>query len=186
MVLNYPVIYKSLDIRAEAAISTAVQQAIADAESLWSPEKFDGVFPTKGFGIKRLQPRDIISNSGSIVGPSNSTWVLSVATASAWNQWISAGVLSDSCYVVITGFFCYDANMNVEALKITADGIEYATYDIQEFYGWDVATAYFSHPVVVRPEKTITIQARARTVAQSNIGLIGYTLAKRSYLIGTL
>lgn len=186
MVLNYPVFFKTMDIRGEATIQNAVATAIADAESLWAPEKFDGVFPTKGFGIKRLQPRDIVSNSGSIVGPSNSIWVFSAQTTSAWNSWISAGVLSDSCYVIITGFFNYDANPDVEALKVTADGIEYATMDIQEVYGWDIATAYFSHPIVVRPGKTITIQARARLAGQKAFGLLGYTLAKRSYLIGTL
>ena len=54
-------LYKSMDIRAEAAISQAVQMAIADAESLWAPKKFDGVFPTKGFGIKRLEASDQIT-----------------------------------------------------------------------------------------------------------------------------
>ena len=184
--LNYPVIFKTMDVRADAAIASAVQQAVTDAESLWAPEKFDGVFPVKGFGIKRLQPRDMVSNSGSIVGPSNSTWVFSAQTASTWVTWISAGVLSDSCYAIITGFFCYDTSPDVDALKIIADGIEYATYDIQEAWGWDVATAYFSHPVVVRPEKTITIKAKAQTTGQKKLGLLGYVLAKRSYLIGEL
>jgi hypothetical protein len=184
--LSFPVIFRTMDIRADTAIAAAVQQAIGDAESLWSPEKFDGIFPTKGFGIKRLQPRDIVGQGGSIVGPSNSTWVLSVQAASVWQGWISAGGLSDSCYCIITGFFNYDASPDIDAIKIIADGIEYATYDIQEAWGWDIATAYFSHPIVVRPEKTITIKVKAQTPGQKKFGLLGYALGKRSYLIGEL
>ena len=186
MPLNYPVLYKSQDLKGDAIVAQAVQMAITDAEALWQPEKFDGVFPVKGFGIRRLQPRDIVSNSGSIVGPSNSTWTFSQGTASTWQTWISAGVLSDSCYIVITGIYNYDTNHSLEAIKINADGIEYPVNNIEEMFGWDIGTAFFSHPIVVRPEKTITISAKTRLTGQHDIGLLGYTIAKRSYLITTL
>jgi len=183
MVLNYPVLYKTTDSRAETAIATAVQSAVDDAKSLWAPESFDGVFPTKGYGIRRLRPRDICSNSGSIYGPSNSTWLVSIIAASTWQYFISSGVLSDSCYIVITGFFNYDTTPDIDAIKINADGIEYTICDLDEAYGWDVATAYFSHPIVVRPQKLISIRCRARTAGQKQFGLLGFTIAKRSYLI---
>jgi hypothetical protein len=188
MPLNYPVLYRSIDIRSEAVVSAAVQQAIADAESLWAPEKFDGVFPTKGFGIKRLQPRDLVSNSGSIVcANGNSTWGLSIGATSTWQTWISAGVLSDSVYGIITGFFNYDTAPDIDVIKFVADGIEYATYDLQEAWGWDVATAFFSHPIVIRPEKMLTIRVKSSGGAGiKRMGLLGYALAKRSYLIGEL
>jgi hypothetical protein len=189
MPLNYPVLYKMLDSRAEATIAQAVQTAIADAESLWAPEKFDGVFPTKGFGIKRLQPRDICGPGAATTiwcGAIISSWQWSITTAETWQVILSGSLLSDSCYVIITGFFNYDAAPDVDAIKITADGIEYPVIDIQEMYGWDVATAYFSHPIVVRPEKVITIRARAKSAGQKNFGFLGYTIAKRSYLIGTI
>jgi len=175
-----------MDVKADIIVANAVATAVADAEALWHPEKFDGVFPVKGFGIRKLVPHDICSNSGSIYGPSNSTWVFSQVTASTWETWISSGILSDSCYVVITGFFNYDATPDVDVLKITADGIEYPIYDLQEMYGWDIATAYFSHPIVVRPEKKIHILVKSQTAGQKKIGLIGHCIAKRSYLIGTI
>lgn len=189
MVLNYPVIYKSTDIRAEATITQAVQTAVTDAESLWAPEKFDGVFPIKGFGVKRLQPRDLVGQGAAttvLIGPTVSAWVFSINTANTWETMIANATLSDSAYVILTGFFNYDANPDVDAIKITADGIEYPVIDIQEMYGWDVATAYFSHPIIVRPEKLISIRGRARTASQKNFGFLGYTIAKRSYLIGTI
>ena len=47
-------------------VAAAVSQAIADAETLWKPERFDGVFPVKGFGIRRLCMYDLcgISSPG--------------------------------------------------------------------------------------------------------------------------
>ena len=189
MPLNYPVLYKMLDSRAEATIASAVQTAVADAESLWAPEKFDGVFPVKGFGIKRLQPRDLAGSNATtttLIGPIVSAWQFSIATAETWADAIHQAVLSDSAYVVLTGVYNFDATPDVEAIKIIADGIEYPTMDITEIYGWDVATAYFSHPIIVRPEKMITIKAKCRTAGLKSFGFMGYTIAKRSYLIGEI
>jgi hypothetical protein len=188
MPLNYPVIFKDWDASDNANIQQAVQTAIADAESLWAPEKFDGVFPTRGFGIKRLQPKDVCRLSSyfpTSVATSDS-WLFSITTGQAWVSIINAAILSDSCYIVLTGFFNYDANPDVEAIKIIADGIEYPVIDIQEMYGWDFATAYFSHPVIVRPEKMLTIKVRCTTPGTKRFGLLGFTIAKRSYLIGEI
>lgn len=186
MPLNYPVIYKTQDIKGDAIVAQAVQTAILDAEALWQPEKFDGVFPVKGFGIKRLQPRDMVAASGSIVGPSNSTWTYSANTASTWQTWISAGTISQMAYVVITGIYNYDTNHSLEAIKFTADGVEYPVNNIEEMFGWYIGSVHFSHPIVVRPEKSVTISVRTRNTGQHDIGLLGYTIAKRSYLIATL
>jgi hypothetical protein len=178
-----------LDSRAEQTIAQAVQSAVADAESLWSPEKFDGVFPTKGFGIKRLQPKDLNGTSTTTTGfvsPIVSAWVFSIAAAETWQMIVSQCILSDSAYVILTGFYNLDTNPDVEAIKITADGIEYAVMDLTEAYTWDVAGAYMSHPIIIRPEKMITIEAKARTAGQKNFGFMGYTIAKRSYLIGKI
>ncbi len=192
MSLNFPVIYKSDDVRGEAVINKAVQTAITDAESLWAPEKFDGIFPVKGFGIRRLTPRDLAGLNGAggtsiWAGASAAEWVLSVAAGShAYTNVVSGAMVSDSCYLILTGFFNYDANGDIECIKITADGIEYPIINLEEMYGWDEATAYFSHPIIVRPEKTITIAACARTPGVKYFGLLGWIIAKRSYLIAAL
>lgn len=182
MPLQYPVLYKSMDARTDAIVSNAVATAIADAERLWQPEKFDGVFPTKGFGIQKLKCPDLMCG-GTIFGPFSEMFLWSVATASAWETYINSATMTDAAYVIITGIYEYDASPDVEQIKIIADGVEYPTMDLNEMYGWDVAVAYLSHPIIVRPEKTITIKAKARTVGQKHLGFIGYTVAKRSYLI---
>ena len=71
-------------------------------------------------------------------------------------------------------------------MQFTADGVVYPPLDLQEMYGWDVATAYFSHPIIVRPEKTITMAIKAKNQGTKNFGLMGYCIAKRTYLIGQL
>ena len=189
MSLNYPVFFKTQDIRAEATIRDAVQQTITNAQALWAPEVFGGVFGTTGFGIKRLQPSDLNGQSTAqtgLVSPYSAAaaaWVFSMAAGETWQMIVSNCILSNAAYIIICGIFNYDANPDMEAIKITADGIEYPIIDIQEIYGWDVSVAYFSHPIVVRPEKKISIEAKSRNAGQKNFGFIGYTVAKRSYLI---
>jgi len=183
--LQFPVLYKSTDSRTDLIVKNAVDTAIADAEKLWSPEKFDGVYPVKGFGISRLKAADLIA-AGSIVGPFSKMFTWSVTTASAWETYINDVTLSKATYVVICGVYNLDAAPDVEAMKINADGIEYPVIDLNEIYGWDVAVAYFSHPIIVRPEKKLGIKLKARTVGRKNIGFIGYTVGTRSYLIGEL
>jgi len=190
--LQYPTLYKCDDPRGEAIVAKAVAQTIADAESLWAPEKFDGVFPVRGFGIRRLTPRDIAGLNGAggtsiFAGTSAAEWTFSIAAAAhVYTNILSGAMISDSCYVIITGFFNYDGTPDVECIKISADGIEYPIINLEEMYGWDEATAYFSHPIIVRPEKTMTIAACARTAGVKYFGLLGWVVAKRSYLIATL
>lgn len=185
MALQYPVLYKSTDARTDQIVKQAVETAVKDAENLWAPEKFDGVYPIKGFGISRLKAADLVA-AGSIVGPYTYMFTWSVATASAWETYINDITLSNASYAVLVGVFNLDATPDVEAIKIKADGVEYPVIDLNEMYGWDVAVAYFSHPIIVRPEKKIAIKCKARTVGRKNIGFIGYVIAKRSYLIGEL
>lgn len=184
MPLQYPVLYRSMDARQDAIVANAVATAVADAEKLWSPERFDGPFPKNGFGIAKLRALEfgLADSANSYASPYSAMWAYSQATASAWATWISA-TLSTDCYVVITGFFNLDASPDVECVKFIADGIEYPIIDLTEMDGWDIATAYFSHPIIVRPTKKIVIKVKARTVGLKFFGLLGYVVAKRSYLI---
>jgi hypothetical protein len=181
--LKYPVLYKTSDVRGDTIVRQAVDTAISDALELWKPELFDGPFPIKGFGIAKLRAKELLktvaTQNGAIY---TGFWGFSVNTASTWETMVDV-TLSDSCYIVITGIFCYDANPDVELIKITADGVEYPVMDITEMYGWDEAIAYMSHPVVVRPEKQLKIKWKAPTAGQKKIGFLGYVVAKRSYLI---
>jgi hypothetical protein len=182
--INHPVMYKTSDVRGDVIVSAAVQTAIGQALELWKPAPFDGPFPVKGFGIAKLKADDLIKNGNSAGGHIyTSFWGFSLTTASTWETMIDV-TLSDSCYIVLTGIFCLDANPDVEMIKIVADGVEYPVMDITEMYSWDQASANFAHPVVVSPEKNLKIKWKGPTARQSKIGFLGYCVATRSYLIG--
>ena len=185
MPLQYQVFYRQMDAKGDAIVQAAVSQAIADAEKLWQPETFDGVFSTKGFGVARLEKWHMAPNStaafGSACGPSND-WAVSITTAFTWET-IYTATTSDDVYAVITGVFNYDATPDITHIKITADGVEYPVMDIEEIYGWDIAVAYMSHPIIIRPQKNYRIECKAKTAGRKAFGLLGYAIARRSKLI---
>lgn len=174
--------------RPDREIDTAVQATIRDAEQLWTPETFQGEYPDKGIGIRRLVAKDFVASgqaSGGFGTPQTAfgaPWAYSQAAASAWETWIN-GTLSDSVYVVITGIFSLDALENIIALKFTIDGKEYPIMNLQELYAMDVARVYFSKPIVVRPEKSIVVKMWGRAAKTGSLGLLGWAIGKRSYLI---
>lgn len=174
-----------MDAKTDQIVANAVAAAVGDAEKLWAPEIFDGVFPVKGFGIKKLEKFDVDDTGATHGHPYTNTWIMSFTTARTWTG-ILSNTLSNAVYIVLTGIFNYDANPDVRAIKITADGVEYPIMNLEEMYGWDVAVAYFSHPIIVRPEKKIIVEAIANTAGQKSFGFIGYAVAKRSYLIGKI
>jgi len=181
MPLNYPVLYKTTDVKGDAIVAQAVQTAINDAEQLWNPEKFDGVFPVKGFGIRKMQAYDLAGISSPGMNYTNS-WIMTITTARTWTNVIS-NTLTNTTYCVITGFWNMDSDPDVTDVQIIADGVDYSTSNIQEAYTWDVASAYFAHAIVVRPEKKILIYVKANSTGLKNFGFLGYTIAKRSKLI---
>jgi hypothetical protein len=172
-----------MDVKGDAIVQQAIATAIGDAETLWAPEKFDGVFATKGFGIRTLQKWDVCPLSTTLGGARfSNSWVISITTAKTW-ECILSHTVSQDAYLILTGIFNYDANPDMTDLQIVAEGVEYMPWHIEEMYGWDVAVAYLSHPVVVRPQKKVLVYARAESAGQKSFGFIGYTLGKRGYLI---
>jgi len=178
-----------MDARTDAIVANAVATCVADAENLWAPEVFDGPFPKNGFGIAKLRAVDFgymaSALNTSYIGNVTNIWSYSCTNAAAWNTWIVT-TLSTDCYVVITGFFNLDAAPDVEALKFIADGIEYPIIDLTEMDAFDVADAYWAHPIIVRPTKKLQVSLKCRTTGTKFIGLLGYVVAKRSYLINLI
>jgi hypothetical protein len=188
MSLQYPVLYKSTDPKVDGIVKGAINTAIADAEKLWAPEKFDGPYAVGGFGITRLEKWHLAPNAaGTDAGTAvyTNSWLLSIGTARTWSQ-VMSDTITDSAYPIICGIFNLDAAPDVTHLQIIADGVTYPSLQVEEIYGWDVATAYFSHPIIVRPEKNFQVKARAETAGQKQFGLLGWTIAKRGYLINTI
>jgi len=174
---------KVTDKRPDAAIDSLVNAVIEDAKSTWAPETFDGEYPKTGFGIGRLRPKDLCTGGSVPSGMVSSIyWGASIAAASTWQDWFSI-TTSDSAYLIITGIICLDATPNVMAIRPHVDGEDFPVIDISEIYAWDVARGWFSKPFAVKPEKSFKMRIVAKNAGISNIGLLGYVVAKRGYMI---
>jgi hypothetical protein len=175
---------------ADSEINAAIQDVINTASQEWSPIQFEGEYPKTGFGITVLRQKDlaVTNQAAAAIQSSVSTSIawgpLSVTTASAWEEWINLNI-DNRIYVVITGVWYADANFNVKAIRFKANGEDCPVMDIEEMQTYDIPFMWLEKPIAVKPGNNVTVRYAALAVAAApvNIGLLGYTLAKRAYLI---
>lgn len=176
---------KVTDKRPDAAIKALVDAVIKDAESTWSPEKYDGEYPKSGFGIGVLRPYDVAYTSASVAGPNQASsiyWSASIAATSTWQDWINI-TTTEVAYLIITGVFCLDATPNVTQIRPHVDGTDFPVIDIEQIYAWDEGKGWFSKPFAVKPQKAFKVRIVGKAAGEAKIGLLGYAVAKRSHLI---
>ena len=175
---------KVTDKRPDAEIDKLVDAVVADAQKTWAPETFDGEYPKTGFGIGILRPKDVQAVDGSAgTGTTGSIyWGASITAASTWQDWFDITV-SDDCYLIITGVQVLDATPNVTAIRPYVDGEDFPVIHIEQIYAWDEAKGWFSKPFAIKPGKSFKMRVVAKNSGVANIGLLGYTVAKRGYLI---
>lgn len=173
--------------RPDANIAKAVQATIADAESNWSPLKFEGEYPVNGIGISELRPFHVENTTTNLPQYSNlNCWQTSAIVSSVWGDWIN--LTTDKAeYLVITGIFDLEGTPVACEIAPSANGIDLPVVNIEQMFGLEEAVVYFSKPFVVKPENNLTIQLYG-TVGGGNhlsekIGLMGYCIGKRSRLI---
>ena len=169
----------------DAAIRNKVSEAIKLASEEWKPLVFEGVYPKAGFGIATLRPKDICFDGSSLTGTAQSSiaWIFSLAAASTWYNIVDL-TLSQDLYVVLTGIHSRTANPAITNIKPVIDGSDLPILNIEEMYTWDLAAAYFTEPILVKPSTGLRIRAigtEARTAEY--FGFIGQTVAKRPFLI---
>lgn len=175
---------KVTDKRPDAEIDKLVDAVIADASATWAPEKFDGEYPKTGFGIGILRPKDVQVEKGSAEPNAlgSCCWGVSITNASTWQDWFDI-TTSEDCYLIITGVMVFDATPNVVAIRPYIDGEDMPVIDIQQIYTWDEAKGWFSKPFAVKPSKSFRLRVFAQSTGIAKIGLLGYKVAKRGYLI---
>lgn len=177
------------DIRADAAIKAAVDATIARARQDWSTLNFENEYPTSGFGIGTLLPKDIhVTNQATGAQGSNVSSVywglISITTTSAKQTWIDLRI-DDRLYIIVTGFFNLDPDPQITSLKFSAQGKELTWLNIEHMYGWDLARAYLSKPLVISPGRPFKVEIVGRNAKPipERIGLLGYRVAKAEYII---
>lgn len=171
--------------RPDAAINALIQATINEAARYWEPEAFGGEYPKTGFGIGRLTPKDVFCPSDATTTGAwtrSTGWGVSIAAASTWQDWIDV-TTSDSAFFIVTGIFCLDAIPNVTHIRPHVDGNDWPIVDIQEMYTFQEPKAYFSKPFAIRPEKKFKMRVIGTAAGVAKLGLLGFKIAKRSYLI---
>ena len=160
------------DERPDEEIRQLVLATIADAEAEWAPLKYEGEYPENGIGITIMRPRH--------VGLATDKWQMTVTTA--WADWINK-TLGDNNYEIITGLFNLTIDPATTELYPSANGKDMPRFNIEQLYALDLARAWFTKPFAVKANNNLTIQAIGRVMQTERLGLMGYTLAKRSYLL---
>ena len=169
------------DVRPDAEIEKLLKSTVADAEVDWEPLKYEGHYPAAGFGITELRPR--VLKEGSVDNfPSTQYWAASIAASLTWQSWFDL-TLTDMAYVMPTGVFNSEVSPMVTELRPSANGIDLPTVNIEQLYVLDLARAWFEKPYCARPGNNIKNRLVARNSGVERIGLMGFMIAKRAYLI---
>ncbi len=170
-------------------INQLVQAIIGQAAQDFQPLTFQGEYPLDGFGIAVLRAKDVsVTNQATglqSLGTSSIVWgAQSIATASVWQDWLNIN-LDNRLYVAITGLFYPENAPIIELLRFRANGIDLPAIQIEELQTYDVSFAFFERPFGVRAAQTLVarVVASASKAAVEHIGLLGYTVAKKAYLI---
>lgn len=171
------------DVRPDAEIEKLLRATIANAETLWEPLKYEGQYPTTGFGITELRARHLRYGTHSMtVAVSAHYWNMSITASGTWETWFDI-TMTDMAYLMPTGIFNLEASPRVVELKPSANGQEMPTVNLEQLYALDMARAWFEKPYAASPNNNLKNEVIARDIGIERIGLVGYCIAKRSYLI---
>lgn len=171
---------KETDVRPDAEIDKLVDEVVRNAETEWAPLKYEGQYPVGGFGITELRPKHIRGGTHNI--PSTITWSASIGAASTYFSWMDL-TLTDMAYIIQTGVFDLEATPLVTEIAPSANGQDLPTVSLEQMFALDVARVWLEKPFAARPNNNFKNQLVARDAGIERIGLLGYCLAKRAYLI---
>lgn len=159
------------DDRPDGAIQQILDATIRAASEEFSPLKYEGEYPDSGFGIAELRPRAVIAAD---------SWQFTVTTSFA--NWINK-TLGTNVYLVPIGVFSMSLDPSTSEIFPTANGKDLPYLNIEQMYSFKDSRAFFTKGYAVSPNNNLTIQAIGRFAATERFGLVGYQVAKRSYLI---
>lgn len=178
------------DKRPDAQIDQAIADAIKDASETWRPLQFEGEFPKNGFGIQTLRPWHLFYDhssrtmTGTYAATTGAIWGFSYAAASTWYSSINNVTTSERAYLVLEGVFSRAADPQVTEIQFVINSEEHPVLNIEEMYTFDLAEAWFSKPVWLKPQTNLTIRSIANNaVTYEQLGFLGRTIAKKPYLV---
>lgn len=168
------------DLRPDDNIRELLESTIANAEQAFSPAEYEGFYPLTGFGIAELAPYHI--NAGGAGWMNSDFWGVSIAATNTWGDWINI-TMTDMAYVINTGVFNRAATPITTHIRPHPGGEDMPVVNLEQMYCLDIARAFYEKPYGVKPSNTYIVRAFADNAGTERLGLLGYALARRAYLI---
>jgi hypothetical protein len=161
-------------------IRDIVKMAIDQAKAEFSPAQYEGQFPRNGFGIQELRPTHVGMPVSDV-----DAWLCSVTSTSTYTyiSWFDITVNQD-CYLIVTGVMNLTPNAKVVSIKFTANGEELPVMHLEEIYAYESSRVYLTAPFIVKPKSGFKAEVYGTAATQERLGLLGYCLGKRAYIIG--
>lgn len=195
----------------EDAMEQAIEDAIKRAKDVWGLEyadESDGLYPSGSvIGRTQFRPSDAADGSQPYPETAGGQWrtvyddggvITALGTdANGWGTWLDFDVHEDA-FIVIEGVFSTAAEPTIVELGMNLSGTSLPIMQLENgLYATEERTlrGYFEIPVVVSPKAEIIFKLRSYltgvaaapeangTAISEGFGIIGDTVAKRSYLI---
>lgn len=163
-----------------SAILNMITEVTQKAASYWKPNTFQGAMPKDGFGIAELAPYHCMA--GGTGWGSSEFWAASIAASNTWQDWMNV-TLTDMTYVIATGVFDLEATPIVTALRPKMNGQDYPAMNVEQIFALEEARAFWQNPWYAEPQENFTLRIKGKDAAVERIGLMGYAIAQRAYLI---
>lgn len=90
---------------------------------------------------------------------------------------------TDMAYAINTGLFNREATPKITHLRPNPGGEDMSTMNIEQMYTLDLARIFYEKPWTVGPDKSCILRMKADDIGVERIGLLGYVIAKRAFLI---
>lgn len=161
----------------DQVIRAAVEQTVGKAKQAFNLE-FEGEYPISGgIGIAAIRPNDV----GHPTSAKN-YWSYTFSSADSFASWISTPIDKD-IFVLLTGIFDTQVNPGLNEIQITANGQAMPVMQMDFLKTLLEPKMYFPKPIGVSSSATLTVAATSRIAQAEEVGLLGYTIGKRAFLI---
>ena len=159
--------------RPDSEIAKSINATALAAEAQFTGLRFEGPYPESGIGIQDIRAKQ--------VGLANNVWQMTITTSFA--DWVNKTLGTDN-FLIVTGVFNLTVDPSTTEIFPKANGKDLPIVSLEQLYAdTQRSGAWFQKPFSVRPSNNLTIQAVGRVAQTERLGLLGYCIGKRSYLI---
>ena len=187
-----------VNARPDDAIKQARDDTIKRAKDIWGLDYADaseGLYPSGnqiGRGDLRMDQCFNRATAAALIALGG-RWQTAIATGlgftpsatTGWQDWLDF-VVDEDTFIIIEGAFSNETNPTITELKPDLGGVALPPIALDPMYAQEIPRAYLEVPAIVSPKSNMKVRLRSTNVGVvtlEQLGMIGETIAKRSYLI---